>query len=53
MLKALWIFIGGGSGTLARWGLSGFLARHCDKKFPVGALVANITGSFVASTKGN
>ena len=46
MLNALWIFIGGGLGTLARWGLSGFVARHWGETFPLGTLVINITGSF-------
>jgi CrcB protein len=46
MLNALWIFIGGGLGTLARWGLSGFVARYWGETFPVGTLVINITGSF-------
>ena len=47
MLNALWIFMGGGLGTLARWGLSGFVARHWGETFPVGTLVINVTGSFV------
>jgi len=47
MLNALWIFIGGGLGTLARWGLSGWVARNWGETFPLGTLVINITGSFV------
>ena len=46
MLNALWIFFGGGLGTVARWGLSGFVARHWGETFPLGTLVINITGSF-------
>lgn len=47
MLNALWIFVGGGIGTLARWGLSGFVARNWGETFPLGTLVINISGSFV------
>ena len=53
MLNALWIFIGGGKGALAPWGLCGFVARHWGKRFPLGTLVINITDSSVTSTKGN
>jgi fluoride ion exporter CrcB/FEX len=52
MLNALWIFMGGGLGSLARWGLSVFVALLWGEKFPLGPLV-NVTGSFVTSTKGN
>ena len=47
MLNALWIFMGGGLGTLARWGLSGLVARNWGETFPLGTLVINITGSFI------
>ena len=47
MLNALWIFIGGGTGTLTRWGLSGFVARNWGETFPLGTLIINVTGSFV------
>jgi CrcB protein len=47
MLNALWMFIGGGLGTLGRWGLSGVVARLWGETFPVGTLVINVTGSFV------
>jgi len=47
MMNALWLFIGGGLGTLARWGLSGFVARNWGETFPLGTLVINVTGSFV------
>jgi CrcB protein len=47
MLNALWIFMGGGMGTLARWGLSGLVARQWGETFPLGTLIINVTGSFV------
>ncbi len=47
MLNAVLLFIGGGLGTLARWGLSLFVARHWGETFPLGTLVINVTGSFV------
>ena len=47
MLNAFLIFIGGGVGTLARWGLSGFVARNWGETFPLGTLVINVTGSFI------
>jgi CrcB protein len=47
MWNALWIFIGGGLGTLARWGASGLVARQWGETFPLGTLVINVTGSFL------
>ena len=47
MLNAFWIFLGGGLGTLARWGASGFIANRFGETFPWGTLVVNVSGSFV------
>ncbi len=47
MWNALWIFVGGGLGSLARWGASGFIANRFGQTFPWGTLVVNVTGSFV------
>jgi CrcB protein len=47
MWNALWIFIGGGLGSLARWGASGYIANTIGKTFPWGTLIVNISGSFV------
>jgi CrcB protein len=47
MLNGLIIFVGGGLGSLARWGLSGFVARHWGETFPLGTLFVNVTGSFL------
>lgn len=46
-MSYLWIFIGGGLGSIARFGLSGILARHIGETFPWGTMLVNITGSFV------
>lgn len=46
MLNALGIFVGGGLGTLARWGASGLVARYWGETFPFGTLVVNVSGSF-------
>jgi fluoride exporter len=47
MMNALWIFVGGGLGSLARWGASGFVAARVGQTFPWGTLVVNVTGSFI------
>ena len=47
MWNALWIFIGGGLGSLARWGASGLIANRVGQTFPWGTLLVNVTGSFV------
>lgn len=47
MWNALWIFVGGGLGSLARWWASGFIANKVGETFPWGTLVINVSGSFV------
>lgn len=47
MWNALWIFLGGGLGSLARWGLSGVIANSFGETFPWGTLLVNVTGSFI------
>src|SRR5262245_25738246 len=47
MWNALWIFIGGGLGTLARWGCSGLIANKIGETFPWGTLFVNVSGSFL------
>ncbi|MGH7870413.1 MAG: fluoride efflux transporter CrcB [Candidatus Dormibacteraceae bacterium] len=47
MWNALWIFVGGGLGSLARWGVSGWVANAFGQTFPWGTLVVNVTGSFI------
>ena len=46
-MNALWIFLGGGLGSLARWGASGLIAHTIGETFPWGTLLVNISGSFV------
>jgi fluoride exporter len=46
-LNALWIFIGGGLGSVARWALSGLLANSFGETFPWGTLIVNVSGSFL------
>src|SRR5215468_3512024 len=47
MWNALWIFVGGGLGSLARWGVSGLIANRVGETFPWGTIVVNVTGSFI------
>jgi len=47
MWNALWIFVGGGLGSLARWWVSGFVAERVGQTFPWGTLMVNVTGSFI------
>ncbi len=47
MWNALWIFVGGGLGSLARWGVSGWVGNAFGQTFPWGTMIVNISGSFV------
>jgi CrcB protein len=47
MWSGLWIFVGGGLGSLARWGVSGWIANTIGETFPWGTLIVNISGCFV------
>lgn len=47
MLNALWIFVGGGLGSLTRWWTSGFVAERFGQTFPWGTLIVNVSGSFI------
>ena len=46
-MSYLWIFIGGGIGSTARFAISGLAARHFGESFPWGTLLVNISGSLV------
>lgn len=47
MWNALLIFLGGGLGSLARWGVSGLIAQRIGATFPWGTIIVNITGCFI------
>jgi fluoride exporter len=47
MWSAVWVFVGGGLGSLARWGASGLIASKVGETFPWGTLCVNVTGSFI------
>jgi len=39
--------VGGGLGSLARWGFSYWIANTVGETFPWGTLVVNVSGSFI------
>lgn len=47
MWNALWIFVGGGLGSLGRWWFSGWVSSTVGETFPWGTLLVNITGCFI------
>lgn len=47
MLEVLLIVVGGGLGTLMRYGINGATARMFDYSFPWGTLLVNLIGSFI------
>ncbi|OGS36970.1 MAG: hypothetical protein A2293_01990 [Elusimicrobia bacterium RIFOXYB2_FULL_49_7] len=47
MFRISLIFLGGGLGALARFGLAGWVARLFPSTFPLGTLSVNIFGSFL------
>ncbi len=47
MLTYLYIAIGGALGSVARYAVSGAVARGTNEIFPWGTLTANVTGCFV------
>jgi CrcB protein len=48
MLRTLLIGIAGLAGTLLRYWLSGFVARRYGETFPLGTMVVNVLGCFMA-----
>ncbi len=47
MIPPLWVVLGSALGGMARYALSGFIARRIGEIFPWGTLLVNISGSFV------
>ena len=47
MLKLLALAAAGAAGTLARYGLSGWIQRLARETFPYGTLAVNLTGCFL------
>ena len=47
MLALLWVALGGGLGSVSRFGLSQWVVRITDKSFPYGILVVNVLGCLV------
>ena len=47
IMSYFWIFMGGGMGSVARFGLNGLISTRLGETFPWGTLVINVTGSFV------
>lgn len=47
MIKWLYLFLGGGIGTIARYVLSGFVYQWLGTRFPLGTLSVNLSGCFL------
>lgn len=47
-MKLLWLFLAGGCGTLARYGLSGAVQRATTFAFPWGTATVNVLGCLLA-----
>src|ERR1035437_7806207 len=43
----LWVFLGGGLGSIARYICSGVIVRHIGETFPWGTLLVNVSGCFI------
>jgi CrcB protein len=41
------VALGGALGAMARFGISSLVIRCCDVTFPLGTLIANVTGCFL------
>ena len=52
MLAYLWVAIGGALGSVARFGIGGFVSDKFGQAFPWNTLIVNVTGSFVIGILG-
>ena len=50
MQKLFWIALVGAVGSIARFGLSGFVQRAYGTGFPMGTLAVNVVGCFLFGT---
>jgi len=48
-MRAVWVFVAGGAGSLARWGVAVGCAAAFGPAFPFGTLAVNLVGSFLLS----
>ncbi len=48
MSKLLWLALAGALGALSRYGLAGLVQRTMGGEFPMGTMVVNIVGCFLA-----
>ena len=46
-MNYLWIALGAVAGAIARYALSGYIARSFSTSFPYGTLIVNVSGSLV------
>jgi len=46
-MESAWVIIGSALGGMARYGMSGAVARRIGETFPWGTLAVNVSGSFV------
>ena len=46
-MNYLWVFLGGGLGSIARYICSGVIVRHVGETFPLGTLLVNVSGCLV------
>lgn len=47
MMKWIYLFLGGGAGTIARYVFSGLVYQGLGPKFPFGTLAVNLSGCFL------
>ena len=45
-IDIMWVYLGGGAGSLLRWGLGGAIDRAIPARFKFGTFVVNVTGAF-------